>query len=337
MAGPRTSPPPLRPFGELRRHFLIVATAVVAIVALGTASFLTIRPTRAVSGAAAAPVRLLDDPRTADPCGLLEVPALRRFGAPALLPSYGPVAGCTARISTIGDGSVLVATVWQAPSTVPPSGVASRRGPVVVYAGEQADRDCQRTIVLPDRSRVFVDVTAYFDRTSPVCAIADAAVGPAVAALTGHTVPTRTIDPPPNSVLTVPACALLDAAALAEVGNVPPRSEPGYNDWSCTWGLDPTTPNAAQVSVNYRYQSDLKVGTPGAPIAGRATTVVSGGQEPACELWLAQRDFTVPGSGRRVELVSIHVGLGAEGTAAQACQKARDLGAVVARKLPPTR
>lgn len=104
-----------------KRMWWLAATAVVAALALAVGlvvafgspwtSGLTGRP-------ATAPASPIGDPRTADPCGLLNVESVQRFGQATMVRDLGYPQSCVIDIGT-GGGDVVVLTAILGAATEP--------------------------------------------------------------------------------------------------------------------------------------------------------------------------------------------------------------------------
>lgn len=343
--GPGGSGPQAMPKPSDGKRWLAVAGAVLAVVAVIAGILLVARPVQPVGGVAAAPAgvtpappSLLGDVRTADPCSLQDPAALGAYGQAQVLPQYGIVTGCTVQVNTGGSGFVFVLTAFQTDSVATPSGTPAKVGDLTTYRGTEYQRDCQHTIVLPDRSRVIIDVAASTDSQAGVCTIADTALDRAAALIAARKIGHRDLDIPATSVLNAKACDLLDISALSTVPSLRDRRESGFNDWACRFGVDPAYPTGARVFVSFRDSNSLSSATSQITVAGRSAGLFPDAG-PSCELWLAQRGFTAPSGDQRLEIVSIYVYLATDQAGATpdlACQKATELAQAASPKLPPT-
>jgi serine/threonine protein kinase len=113
---------------------------VAAVIATG-AAFLGSRPADvpgpvpAISAAAptSAPApRAIGDPRTADPCALVDEPALRRHGLTDVVPYYGAMTSCWAFVAVRPATEVVVSVELMSAAFVPEQsgGVPEERGPL---------------------------------------------------------------------------------------------------------------------------------------------------------------------------------------------------------------
>ncbi len=333
---PTATDPPAR-----QRMWWGVWAAVVAMLALAGGLLVAFGPLRTSDllgrpAAAPTPPPPIGDPRTADPCSLLNVGSMQRFGQATMIGDAGYPQACLIEISTGGDGLMWLWAMFSVAEDRAPAGVAERFGELTISREVAGDRGCGRTVVLADRSRVYVTARAVRGAATEVCAVADAGTQTAVLALSSGSLPRRDITGPPNALTRLDdACALLDQTALAQVpGLDATRRTPGFAGWRCTWGDNPAFLYDPWVVVAVNRWQPLS-GQP-VQIGGRSATVFPGdSNNPGrCEVDLVQRSYPGISGNTRVELLEITVYLGAQQPTEAACRSARGLAEAVAPKLP---
>ena len=314
---------------RLQIRWVIVA-AVVTLLALAGGLLVAFWPPR--TAGLPSPI---GDPRTADPCSLLSMGSVQRFGSLTMYRDTGHPQSCLIRIG-IGEGWVNLWAEFSAPADREPSGVAEQHGKFRIFREREAGGFCDRTMVLGDRSRVSVDAAEGGGAVADLCAVADAGTQTALAALSSSTLPRRDIDTPPQGLTGLDTCSLLDRAALQQVpGLDASRRQPGFAGWLCLWGDNPAfvfTP-WAQVAVARR----LPLSGQPVQIGGRSAQVLPGGANHpgSCEVDLVQRSYIGSSGDPRVELLEISVFLDAQQPTEVACRAARALAEAAAPKLPP--
>lgn len=330
-----------------KRMWWVVAAAVVAVLALAGGLVVAFGPpwTSVLPGLPAAdpapPPPPIGDPRTADPCGLLNVASVQRFGQATMVRDIGFPQSCMIEIEPGGEGFVSLRATFDTAWDQPPAGVAERFGELTISRQAAGAGSCERTVVLGDRSRVYVTAQAYRGATTDLCAVADAGTQTVVFALSTDSLPRRATSDSPNVLTALDTCSLLDQAALGQVpGLDASRRHPGFAGWLCLWGDNPAfldEPWAVVAVVRALPRSGQPV-----QIGGRSAQVAPGGSdEPGtCRVDLVQRSYTeASGDPRvtplRVEMLRFSVFLGAQQPTDAACRSATALAEAAARKLPP--
>ncbi|MFN2495390.1 MAG: hypothetical protein ABR608_05730 [Pseudonocardiaceae bacterium] len=330
-----------------RRAPAVAAVLAVAVLAGGVALAATTpwtdpgRPVEAVGRPAPtgtpAPVSPIGDPRTVDPCALLDAESVAGFGSAAEYPDVGPLASCMVDVRPAGAGYVLLFAKFGTPEVGPLPGAVERSGDLQISREPAEDGACYRTIELADGHRVYLSAFLYDGAVMDPCAVADAGTATAVLALAGGDLPDRTTPEPPNSLRQVQACSLLRAADVAQVPGIDPsRRAPGFAGWECTWGDDPAFLSSPYAAVWMRRVVPLS-GEP-TPIGGRPALVTPGGfaeQPGTCVVEVVHRSYTGESGEPRVEEVVVEVGLGESRPSEQACEAATALAAALVPRLPP--
>ncbi|MFH8366301.1 serine/threonine-protein kinase [Streptomyces sp. NPDC018031] len=282
-----------------------------------------------VTGAAAT----LGDPGTADPCGLLDVPVLERFGDAELVTDFGAFDRCDVLITVGGETVADVRLNFANDPVEPGSQVRVRRvGKVTVAEPPRNGDSCDRNLGLRDGRQIWITAEREGRPAPDVCELAGAAADHAVRKLNRGPVPRRPSPLPAGSLAHLDACGLLDAAALRKAtGHHPGRPDPGIADWDCTWHL-----GSAHRTVELDFDRDAGLG----PEDGRPTTLAGrrsyvepedGGQN-LCVVRTEHRTYQNIEDRRTTELVMLT--LSGPASPERLCEQAEALGATVAAHLP---
>ena len=273
----------------------------------------------------AAPV--IGDPRMADPCALVDAPALGRHGPTDVEPYLGSMASCWAYVTVRPDTEVAVSVELVPASYVPeqPGGVREQRGPLTLVRYTFDGSYCSRRIHLPDSSVALVTAESAPDvDPSTVCAVAD--TGTAAAA--DRLLAVGVTDRPTRIDATVlggqNACQLLTAADLQAVSGAVTTPIPGLAGWSCRWGQW-TDPNVTLTF--WRRDGDLGKDETPIDIAGRPSTSYRSPTDGGCHITFPQQRFD-----GYTEAVSVYVYEPRVG--ADTCGAAAAIATAVAAKLP---
>jgi hypothetical protein len=334
----RGTPAPPLPSRPARRSWLSRRTAAVGagvlVVAALLVGFLVIRP--AAQPAAGSASATIGDPRTADPCGLVNPSTLARFGGDDVDPAYGNFDRCDVLVQA-GGGTVDVEDQFLSSSSPAPlPGTVQRIGAVGVVRGtlDIANAECLRTILLTDQNRILVQAHVTSDKsTADLCAMAESATTTAVGVLNKSGVPRRKTTPDPHSLSTVDACHLLNASDLAVVPGIDAtQTDAGFGDWECSW-----TSNSTNTTVDVRFDRNT-------PLTAADGTQIQTGSRPAfvmpaddgpgtCAVEIEHRTYTNTNSDQISEIVRITVAGGSQ-LQSQLCGTATQLANSAAAKLP---
>lgn len=336
----RDRPPPAR---SRARLVAVVAVAAVVLIAggifAGYRAFSSSSSAAGSSGASQAPTTAaaaapgaiaVTDPRTADPCSLVEKASVAPFGDPTVLSEYGAFASCSI---SLGSGP-LVFVSFQSPLQAgdAPAGTTEQIGPLTLFRFPLDSGQCDRVVLLSDGNAVSVSALGGTNNTVDLCNLAEAAVQSTVATLRKTGVGARTPLEVNSALAAVRACGLLDATALAAVpglGSAVGRA--GFGDWTCDWG-DRKAATTNAVEVQYSRQAPLAADTDGTAtdLGGRPGFLKSEGVD--CVARVPQRTITSDGS-PGVETVEVYV-FGPQGDDAR-CRQAAALATALVPKLPP--
>ncbi|GAA3985767.1 hypothetical protein GCM10022247_00290 [Allokutzneria multivorans] len=189
------------------------------------------------------------DPRTADPCGLVDARVLARFGAATVDPESSGFARCDAFVR--GSGNVTV--VVQLELSSPLEGTIDEVGSISVARRPVEDGKCSRNVVLPDEHQVYVEARHNGGAMPDLCSIADTAADHAATVAASAQIRRRRTPFAAASLAWVDACELTPADALARVPGVDPaKREVKFGSWWCRWR---STANRMYVDVLFG-QSD---------------------------------------------------------------------------------
>lgn len=212
---------------------------------------------------------------------------------------------CLVSVYPEPGGVVLVVTAF-APELGPGEslpGTVESRGDLRIGRDTEAYGYCDRTIELPDRTRVIVSAENRLGALADLCQIAEIGAETAISRFTSTGIGTRPDFGTPGSLALVDACSLLDTAATrSAVPGLTGGPQPGYANWICSWGTYP------QVGV---YLSRL--GEPGetdgrrTTVAGREVLVFPGGYDDSssCLVLVQHRRFTAANGEARIEAMQL--------------------------------
>jgi hypothetical protein len=311
----------------VRRWVVGAAAAVVAVGLVGAVAGDGGRPAAAVLAGA------LGEPRTADPCGLVDPGVLARFGGTDEETDYGNFNRCDVLVSGGGDEADVRVELDRYDGT--PTGRATDVAGVRVLAQPAQDGECDREVPLPGGYAVYVTATVD-DGTVPgsrLCDLADAATGYAAAVLGRGRMPRRSGVFPAGSLAGADACALPGTAALVAAGLDVNQPERGFAGWECRW--DSTSSDLSAV-LRFDRNGPLDAADDGRPVrlAGHAAYVQPDGDgDGTCVAQVVQRAYPDAAGEPTVELV--YLTLAGSATSSQLCDRASTIATAAAASLPP--
>ncbi|CCH33281.1 hypothetical protein ABZ816_18850 [Actinosynnema sp. NPDC047251] len=316
------------------RH-AVLPGVLFAVLALVTAGLPSSGPLPENTSAA---LPAVGDPRTADPCALIEpaVPALRRFGTASIERHYGNFDRCDLRVQPPEAGELLVTATLVNPGPMPDAstGRARKLGAVTVVFETAPDRSCDHLMALPDRNRVVVGAraTRRSDTGQPdLCGVADVAAEQAAGALNRGALRNRRALPE-HTLVNVDACRLLGTADFAGLDGIDARHrEAGFGNWDCEWDA---TNSDTWVRLRFDQNPPLDPTEHRPQRVGRHTVFVTPEEEGEviCLARVAYRTFEDNG-GPKAEM--LHLEVGGPLPVDQLCTHATTLAAAAADKLPP--
>jgi hypothetical protein len=275
------------------------------------------------------------DPAKIDPCGLVDVAALDRFGETDRSDDSGNFNRCDIYVSTAtGDVDVKIELETAAEAGGVPQGQVTHSGDLTIVAEPADDGECDQAIVLNDHNQV--DITASYDSddksTVSLCTVATVATDRVVHTLVTGGLPQRRSLPPSWSWFHVDACGLLDAKALAQFPGVDAlHPDIGFNDWECVWH---STTSSASLRVRFDRSEPLSAAD-GQPIRladHPAFVEPNDYSSSSCEVAVQGRRYTDDQSQPTVELLLVVVE-GQQPTT-EMCGQAKAIAGAAAAKLP---
>lgn len=336
------APGPGGPVRRRRGSRTIIAVAVVAVTLLAAAGgWWLLSPSPPVPPVAASDP--IGDPRTADPCALLDTSALEGFGPTELYPDLGSVAGCTVAIRPAAGEIVSVHAALEGIRSRGDRDLAplpqQRAGEITIYHPSLGPGSCARTVLLPNRSRVTFSAASNRDGGGlDPCTVADTAVLQVLPRLTSGSLPRRTLAGPPNSLAWVDHCTLLDDATLRSIPGLRVDARDSLNGGTvCEWGDD--DPGIADPPLVSVYAS--RTGS----VSGKSISInsregairptIAKGPRVYCRVSLIQRSFPGPSGEPLYELLNVQVHLTVATAADAQCAVATEIAEIATAKLPP--
>jgi hypothetical protein len=320
---------------------MLVAAVVATTVAITTNQGSTQEPAvPAPTSTAAAPPTLpatvgsitVADPRTADPCSLIDPEALRQHGEPTIDRDNVVFFGCRADVGLSSGDSVssFVEFSTQDDFGDHSGGTYQQVGQVTIARFPPTGTRCERTVTLSDRNLVYIYAEKYTEVETDLCAIAETSTVSAVSALSTPGIGTRVPLDVTTPLARVDACDLLGPADLASVRNAAtPATIGGFGGWRCRWKVD----GRDRVVLDFYRRNPLTDddGTP-AEVRGRPDARASGAPGQ-CLAQFHQGFYTGENGSDRVGVVRIFV-YGPEPDT-ELCGYATELLNTAAAKLPP--
>jgi len=299
---PRTTPLSRGSFLR-RRATLVSLAAAVVVIALVAIVFQPWRGDPSTGAGSGSPkpntdiAPVLGDPRSADPCALVDAKELTRFGDTEVDKEYGGFNRCDVLVDLHGDGSdeqIDVELQFL-------GGVAEepKHPKLTMTDPTMKDGDCGSMLILTDGNRVDIVAKGDDELTADLCAMVTAAANAATARMSDGELPRRAAPLPTESLAQVDACTLGDAPALPELAGAAP--EPGYANWSCEWNGED-----AGVEVILEHSSPLTAEQDGEArdIAGRQALVVEDG-DGRCMTSLVYREYLNDRGDPRVDVAQV--------------------------------
>ncbi|MCX2732312.1 hypothetical protein OOZ19_18900 [Saccharopolyspora sp. NFXS83] len=313
---------PLRP----RSLGLPVVLVSLLLWAVGCSGVAQQRPEPASDRESATVAGALGDPRTVDPCSLIDPASLAKFGEAR---DAGTVSldYCLFRVR-LAEGALAQLKVGELAREA-----LEQADPVVGAGAFRIAREaplpghCTRRVLFGDGTSLLVSADQLDGGTgAALCGLAEAGAGDVVAAIGRHQVRHRPY--PPNSLALSDPCRALGTEVVREVPGLeeaePVASPAGHQ---CQWGQeDAASPRVRLVHTAGDPPAVLHGSAVEESIAGRRTvTSVVGGDPstPLCSAETGHIPFGEPGGGQ-VEVAMIVVAY-PDGTGLDACEFARGL------------
>jgi eukaryotic-like serine/threonine-protein kinase len=338
---PESSPPatPERPQRSARRRFLLAAGIAAALVA--TAAVVSNRqpttpdlpaapsPTSAGPSATRGPI-VIEDPRTADPCSLIDLSALSGYGNPRIAPWNSAFSAC--RVDIESRVSLFVDFRAAAETGSPDGQQVEQFGPLTIHRSEldssASDTPlCDRQVRLPDGNVVSVRAESYDGSSEDTCEVAETGTMTAVSVLVEKGIGSRVRLDLERPLAGVDACVLPAQGDLAVVPGLEAATPThGFGGWRCTWSSGET---GNMVTLEFRRMYlGVSVGQP-TEFTGRPGRLLP--TDRSCIAHIVHDD-TIGGSTARVDAVRVYVWAP---RSADVCGRATAISNAVAAKLPP--
>ncbi|WET82429.1 serine/threonine-protein kinase [Amycolatopsis sp. QT-25] len=314
-----------------------VAAALVAGFVTGFAWRSPVTEVRTVQEPSA--IGVMGDERTADPCSLIEVASLARFGDVEPDADFGPFYNCFVRVRLSQDEADVAVVRVELRGVLdppPPDYRRGRLGPIQRPAARKGE--CPRYIWMPDGHEIGVFARHEGNRPADLCGMAEAVASGAITVLAAGEVPRRAAAPG-NSLRNLNACELLEPADVTAVlGVAGVKPEPDFGQWTCYWEQAPL-----QVIVDFHRKRPQIEGPDGTKITvGSREAYVEPGQiagddDIGCEITITHRRYRAPDpdDGDWIEAADVTVETKAQIPAERRCDLAIGLARSVADRLPP--
>lgn len=308
------------------RRVLLAAAELVALALLVVAAVAVPPPL---------PADLVGNPRTADPCALLDPAVLARFGRIDLDTDGGSFETCDLRVRLWGGdehpdiGRVRLRLSVAAPE--PTSQVAvARIGNISVVSEPAGSARCVRSLALAGGGTVEIVGERKAALGPDPCTLADTIATRVLELLRQGPITRRPGPFPADSLAHHDACAQLDPVTLGRVAGIDAlHPVAGWAGWSCRWN------STIDGHVTVRYDRDApKTAASGRPLtlAGLAAFRREGVKtRDDCTVQIEYRHFRGPSDIDRVEVVV--VSFTSSQPPQQRCATATGLATVVAANL----
>jgi serine/threonine protein kinase len=289
-----TLPPP-NP-RRTRRNWLVAGVAA-AVVVVAAGVVVALRPDHSLAGVPVAdppPAGSMLDPRTADPCSLLDPSSLNRFGTAHIDANYGGFNRC-ALFFRLPEGNT-VETYLELLDPDPDPSVTPVRGKIGGPSNDPPkDDQCVRTITLPGTERVRL-TTHYINgvpKNADPCGVAEAAAIATLNKLYQGPIPRRPPFPP-ESLANVNACDLLDGQDLSKPLGSEFDPERQFGGWSCYWG--PADDQGRSAGIEFTRDSPLEnpdehEGKVAVNVAGRLAYQDVDEEQRTCHVQIPFREY----------------------------------------------
>ena len=323
---------------RLTRRTVLAAIALgVAALAAATSVLLPHLRQSTPEPPASAAHNYLPDPRYANPCALRDGADYTGFGSTKAYATGAFLNECGVGIVLTGGGAAEVNFFLFSPRTL--WGATEQRGDLTIVRPEPSNTQCDRFVVLPDRTYIDTRATLTGGTVKP-CQLADLGTDAVLRILSSTgAVPRYDSLGEATSIYRQHACQLLNNADLGALPGLDlTKTYPAFGDWGCTWGNDPNDPHFGPpaVEIVFLYTAALIAPQNGAleNIAGRNVFIqiqTGDNDQTECTAQVVHRhrDGSIP----RDEIIDVAVY--AAVPAEEQCQMARELAAKVIARLPP--
>ncbi|MEV6911757.1 serine/threonine-protein kinase [Amycolatopsis sp. NPDC051071] len=311
---------------RLSKRAVAIGAVAATLVLMGGLVYVTREP--ASMAAPPRPADSVGDPRTADPCSLLDPSVLKQFGTPEIDSAIGNFNACSILLrKSPEDGDIIDIRLEL---TIPESPLLEKPAPGQLSVREvpgDPEEKCDREIPLPDGNQVWVHAKHIQGWHAHLCDYVDPVAVHAVSLLNRGPIPRRSTPFPAGTLGSLDACALGGDQAR-EIVEGPADPDPVFGNWECYW-------NHRELQVAIRFERKWLEETDGTrvPLGMRDAylEVVEEGWN-ACQAEIPHRSFT--GAGRdMIESVEIYVSHKVK-PPREMCGAAERLARAIAPKLP---
>jgi hypothetical protein len=327
-----------------RPRQLAVASAALAIVLVAAVVVVTLVNGQSTGAEDAAdqpvPAGSLGEPRTADPCSLLEPQSLARFGKVALEPEYGNFNHCDLIALIDNDGVLDVSTEFDMPD-VDPARPPTRGRLNGIERFEKDGDHCVRSITLPNLYRVMINARFAVEPSGELpdlCGMADATATDVLSALTRGPIPRRPVAFAPESTARLDACRLLTPAEVAPIVHSDVVVDPEFANWSCYFDGDD---RAVQVKFGREYPLEPGEDEAGVQIDVQDRRGFVDEDDGGCTVAIVHRAYPIespalgsPHTREEIVEVTVEENDGTTDDVAARCAEATLLAGEVAGRLP---
>jgi hypothetical protein len=320
-----TTPPVRRP--RIPRRAAVTAAIAVTVIALVAGVVYGLSGNSVTADTTG-------DPRTADPCSLLDPAWLGEFGKVEVDRNFGNFNTCGLMVQQsdnpddVVNVRVEVRTTDEAPPVPPEPGHLP-----MPERPRENDGQCNRTISLPDSNETVVTARHLHNWHALLCAMADQVTKNMLPILNSGQIPRRTTPFPANSLALVNACDLVHVEDAAQVlGTAKLIPEPAFANWECYLNQE-----LLEVAVLYAREHWPFGPSEGQLVRAGAHDIYvelgQGGWKDACQAEIVHRHFT--GAGLEwVETVEIYLTRKGTTTPQDLCEPVTRLAQAAAARLP---
>lgn len=318
-----------------RRRVLATAGAVAAVVVVLLG--LVMWSPWSTSAGEEGPLRtVMGDPRTADPCALLEPEVFKRYGPAVEDPAYGNFNRCDVLIEFGEDAEgddIEIDVDLELLDKTDPDLKPPRNAKVEVEAAEVDDEGgCDVSITLADLNRIDVNARPHGDVPVDPCEVAQVAGDRAVELLPRGELTRRAEPFDADSLARLDACKLADRTALSAIPGLDLEPSAPRFRWTCEW-----TGRAATMRAAVYFNQNTPLTAEDGQLhkfAGHDVFLQPGEDgDEECEAHVVHRSVHLESGDDIDELASVTVD--GEEPMNRLCSVAKTIGRSVATNLPP--
>ncbi|WP_343986658.1 serine/threonine-protein kinase [Pseudonocardia aurantiaca] len=324
---------------------VLVAGVVTAVALFGAETARTGQPSAAgstgaptsapaASSAAEVPAPLsIGDPRTADPCSLVDPAVLNRYGEAVVDRENTEFSACRTDLTLPSEAVVTFTVDFLSDAEVSspdPAAEFAYEGELTVVRQPLDGNRCERRLVFPDKTVVGIQAELTDAGATDLCAIAEAGTDFALRTIKERGVGIRTPLEDTSPLATVDACTLIEPGDLAVVppgDPAPPEAE--YGNWGCIWN-PVRSEHLVRIDFYRRYALDETDGPP--TVFGDLPGAYKYEPGRYCLAQISQRQF--PGSDGAPHADIVRVFVFGPGQETDQCGYATALARAVAPRLP---